>query len=635
MKKHIIIFALGAILFSSCTGILDTAPRNQIADGNMWTSPALARAGIDGLMFTLYRHESGLSTITPKNGNGGFNRIGAEGMGYTSVLDAGSESAFIRLATKSAAGTENSSEWKSMYYTIHSCNRAIAHLDKNVVGEQLYGQYLCEARMIRAFCYVRLITIFGEVPIYLEEVDDVNCTKTQSVWDDCWAMIIKECTECIDNPNFQTNNFSGDRLYKPSKGMAYAIRGMAYMWLAADKNPEIYPDGQHISAERIKGYYTLAAADFAKVKECGFGLWTGEWADLFSYKNEHNQEMIFPLEFTFTDGFSSIWQWVIGARSHLNSWTRLIPSTEFVDDFQWSDGREFNWADVIPEWSLLKDKEREVFFLRDSLVTFRHRVEDEGSTKEKYITLTAQADKVISRIGQDVFDTYYIDLGNEARLRTAYDGRDPRLDKAVVTPYKKYKFINEESLTPIDFQLRWPRFKRQDAVEDSDLFPEFASNMVYLWNKYIVSDGTTIDRWYDGTDWPLIRYTEIQLMWAEALVGAGKVGDALPLLNEIRTRGGMPEETSTDPAKVLETIRYESRVELCQEGKDFFNEIRWNTFKETKFQGKDFWDPRSCWNQGGWKTGYYYVEHMWPLSAPLDEIVMNSNLKRRPWCWAY
>ena len=634
MKKYIILFALGLVSLTSCTGLLDTYPRSQISDGNMWSTPNLTQAGMDGLMYTLYRHQDGLSTIVNKDGSCGFNRIGAEGMGYTSILDAGGESSFIRNATKRADGTENSAEWKSMYYTIHACNRAIAHMDKDVVGEQLYGQYICEARMIRAFCYTRLIMLFGEVPVYLDEVDDVNCTKGQSSWDECWAMIIKECTECLESPDFQTNNLSGERFCKPSKGMAYALRGNAYMWLAANKNPEIYPDGVGISAEKVKEYYTLAAADFANVKACGFGLWTGEWSALFSYENEHNREMIFPLEFTFTEGFSSIWQWVIGARSHLNSWTRLIPSTDFVDDFQWSDGREFKWADAIPDWNKLTEKQREVFFLRDSLISYRDSVAA-GTSVEKYITLSGQLEKVISRVGEDVFNAYYLNFGNEARLRTGFEGRDPRLDKAVVTPYKKYKFINETSLTAIDFQLRWPRFKRQDGEVDSDLFPEFSSNMVYLWNKGIVNDGSTLDRVFDGTDWPLIRYTEIQLMWAEALVGAGRVGEALPLLNEIRTRGGMPPETSADPAKVLETIRYESRVELCLEGKDFFNEIRWGTYKETKFQGKDFWEPRSCWNSGGWKTGFYYVEHMWPLSAPLDEILMNANLKRRPWCWAY
>ena len=641
MRKNIILIVTALMSFTSCTGILDTAPKNEIGEAQMWTTPSLSRAGMDGLMYTLYRHVDGLSTIIAGNGTGGINRIGAEGMGYTSILDAGSNMSFLRDATKKASGRENSEEWKSMYQTIHACNRAIARLDRNVVGDALYEQYVCEARMIRAFCYSRLTMIFGEVPIYLDEIENEKCTRSQSPWDECWAMIINECKLCIDNAGFQTNNFSGDRLYKPSKGMAYAIRGNAYMWLAADKNPEIYPDGVSIGEEKKKQYYSLAAADFAKVKECGFGLWTGKWEDLFSYENEHSKEMIFPLEFSFTEGFASIWQWVIGSRSHLNSWTRLVPSSDFVDDFQWADGKEFKWEDCFEGWGKLSQKKREVFFLRDSLFAYRDSVikynqpDYQGKKKEKYITLNGELEKVISRIGEETLNDYYLNLGNESRLRTAFDGRDPRLDKAVVTPYKKYKFVNEESQKPLDFVLRWPRFKRQDTVEDSDIFPEFASNMVYLWNKGIVNDGTTLFRSIDGTDWPLIRYTQIQLLWAEALVGADRVSEALPLLNEIRTRGGMPEETSTDPDKVMETIRYETRVELCLEGKDFFNEIRWGTFKDTKFQGNDFWDPRSCWGFGGWKTGYYYEEHMWPLSAPLDEILMNTNLRRRPWCWTY
>ena len=126
MKKHIILFSIGLILLSSCTGILDTYPRSQISDGNMWTTPNLSKAGMDGLMYTLYRHQDGLSTIVPSNGNGGFNRIGLEGMGYTSILDDSNH--FLKRATKNANGLENSAEWKSMYYTIHACNRAIAHL---------------------------------------------------------------------------------------------------------------------------------------------------------------------------------------------------------------------------------------------------------------------------------------------------------------------------------------------------------------------------------------------------------------------------------------------------------------------------------------------------------------------------
>ena len=634
MKKYIVFFALISLV-CSCKGILDTYPRSQISDGNMWTTPSMSKAGIDGLMYPLARHVSGLSEVVPANGKGGVNRIGLEGMGYTSILDAGSDMQFLRAATKTASGKEISAEWKCMYMTIHSCNKAIARLRKDVVGDEMYEQYICEARMIRAYCYTRLVMFFGEVPIYLDETENAECTKAQDYWDDVWKMIIDECTLCIENPVFQNNNLPGSkRPCKPSKGMAYYLRGNAYMWLAANKNPEIYAGAPGISDAEIQQYYTLAAADLGMVKECGFGLWDGpEWDGFFSYLSEHDKEMIFPLEFSFTDGFSCYWQWVIGSRSHLNSWTRLVPSTEFVNDFEMADGSKFNWTQVFPEWNSMTDAQREVFFLRDSLDTHAARVAD-GTAKEKDITLTAQREKAISRIGQDVYDQYYLDLGNEERLSAAYTGRDPRLEKLVVIPYKPYPMINESSGKAINFVRRWPHYKREDAVPDSDMIPEFSSNMVYLWNKYIITDGSTIDRYYDGTDWPLIRFTEVQLMQAEALLCSGHVPEAVQLINEVRESGGMPAITSGDPDEVMEELRYETRVNLCQEGKDFYYEIRWGTFQQKKFQGKKFWDPRTCWGEGGWKTGYYYVKGMWPLSAPLDEVVMNSNLRRRPE-WAY
>lgn len=635
MKKNIIIAAILSMFLVSCEGILDTSPRDMISDGNMWSNTSLSKAGMDALMYPLMWNVDGINDLIPSDGRGGINRVGMEGMGYTSILDGGIP--FLKDATKEADNRENSAEWRCMYTVIHACNKAIAHLSSSILGEALYNEYVCEARMIRAFCYSRLVMVFGEVPIYLEETDNVNCTKTQNTWDEVWKMIIDECTDCLGNAHFQTNNLGGPRMCKPSKGMAYALRGNAYMWLAANMNPKIYEGHAGISTSEIKNYYTLAAADFANVKASGFGLWDGVWEDMYSYKNEHNKEMIFPLEYSFSLGFSSIFQWVIGSRSNIDAcWNRLTASAQFVDDFEWADGSKFDWAQVFPDWNNLQPGEREVFFCRDSLDTFAAEFEALGSNaSEKAITLSGQRTKVISRVGQAKWDQYYLDHGNEARLRTAYDTRDPRLNKAVVTPYKKYKMHNEFLVNPIDFQMRWPRFKRQDDVDDSDLWMEFSSNMVYAWYKYLITDGITVNRRVDGTDWPLLRYTQIQLMWAEALVGSDDVEGAKTLLNEIRSRAGMPAFTSTDPAKVLEEIRYESRIELCLEGKDFFNEIRWGTFKDKKFDGADTTSPQSCWRQGGWKTGYYYRDGMWPLSAPLKEIVKNPNLKKRPKDWLY
>ena len=98
MKQHIIGIIVVVLTVYSCTGILDTAPKNQISDGNMWSTPSLSKSGIDGLMDPFYNHVSGISDLVPADGNGGLNRIGMEGMGYTSILDGSIP--FLKDATK-------------------------------------------------------------------------------------------------------------------------------------------------------------------------------------------------------------------------------------------------------------------------------------------------------------------------------------------------------------------------------------------------------------------------------------------------------------------------------------------------------------------------------------------------------
>ena len=72
-------------------------------------------------------------------------------------------------------------------------------------------------------------------------------------------------------------------------------------------------------------------------------------------------------------------------------------------------------------------------------------------------------------------------------------------------------------------------------------------------------------------------------------------------------------------------IRYERRVELCLESINYFDEIRWGTYKETKFQG-DYSGLKAWWgNIVGSK--WYWKDYMtvWPI--PLVETQRNPNLK--------
>ena len=92
-----------------------------------------------------------------------------------------------------------------------------------------------------------------------------------------------------------------------------------------------------------------------------------------------------------------------------------------------------------------------------------------------------------------------------------------------------------------------------------------------MYRKYVEFDeGSIIYSDRGKTDWPLIRYTQIHLMMAEALAHLNRLDESISLVNEIRQRAHMPNlikdgsgpNNVTSKEDMLERIRYESRVEL-------------------------------------------------------------------------
>jgi len=85
---------------------------------------------------------------------------------------------------------------------------------------------------------------------------------------------------------------------------------------------------------------------------------------------------------------------------------------------------------------------------------------------------------------------------------------------------------------------------------------------------------------YDNNNnFPVIRYADVLLMYAEMLNEQGYVadGEAFKLLNQVRKRAGLPEKTSADvpdQAAYRLVIEQERRVELAFEGHRWFDLVR-------------------------------------------------------------
>ncbi len=97
-------------------------------------------------------------------------------------------------------------------------------------------------------------------------------------------------------------------------------------------------------------------------------------------------------------------------------------------------------------------------------------------------------------------------------------------------------------------------------------------------------------KWYDevsatndvGNDFPVLRYADVLLLYAEALNEAGyqATGDALTNLNLVRTRAGVPVYTATQlatQAAFRDAVIAERRLELALENDRWFDLIRTGT----------------------------------------------------------
>jgi hypothetical protein len=585
MKRFFIATILGTVFFSSCKkDLLDTAPYDNLASATMWSSDNLTEQGVNGIYNALrlgqaFSGASGLEIYQ-------YDRFGVTGQGRDA--DA------MMQGTITPGNALFSNNWRNFYEGVIRANDAIANIPaKSPSSADRKARFLAEAKFLRAYFYFRLNQVWKGVPLYLDPVTFDEFTKPRSTEQEVWNQVIADLTDCINEARLPSKYASSSPDYgRVTKGAAYALRGKVYMYTKEWAN---------------------AAADFQKVKEAGFTLFTAggtntAYYQLFKEANERSDEMIFSLQNISVDGLGSTTAWYAGSRATMNAggWNNYFVSPDLVDLYEYTNGDKFNWDAVIPGYSSMTPKARRVFFLRNNLT----------------------ATEISGAAAQGADMSKYLPTGNEARLQAAYQGRDPRLMANVITPYSTYAGHVGSGAQTVTLRVPY----RGETSPNFDLRID-GNIYAYLYRKFVPEGPTEfINRQYGPVDLPLIRYADVLLMWAEALNEQGDVPGAIEKVNEVRTRVGMPalqQSNSVAGTYVLgqtdlrDRIRNERRAEFPNEGISYFDELRWKTWKESSFKtgsGSQLMWGENIWSYN-WAGDWFYA---WPI--PQVEIERNPSL---------
>lgn len=190
--------------------------------------------------------------------------------------------------------------------------------------------------------------------------------------------------------------------------------------------------------------------------------------------------------------------------------------------------------------------------------------------------------------GLPLFGTFN-DVNTAAGNDFTTNSFDPRLDHSVAIPGHPYKYRPS-----FIFQVSWTRAPqiygrfmslKETVLPDDPAFKKFPPFMS------------------SSKNWDIIRYADVILFRAEALIELGRFNEALPLINSIRARAGnslsLLKQTNGNPtsnykittyqpgvnctwtaAFAREALRYERRMEFAMEGYRFFDLVRWGVASE-------------------------------------------------------
>lgn len=296
----LVIFA--AISFPGCKkDLLETLPNDRVSSEIYW------RTDKDAIL-------AANAVYTNLEGAGDFTNWDAmSDIGHVtlmwreeSIMEKGSYDATIGKVLRT---------WTATYTGIQAANIFLANVDKvKTTDKALIDRLKGEVKTLRAFFYIRLAELYGDVPLLttetsLEEARKLTRTPVAKVWD----FISKELIDASDVlPVSQTEKG------RITKGAALALNARAMLF-----------------ANRYKDAAT-AARQVMDLKV--YSLYPS-YEKLFSYQAENNQEVVFDRQYITNVQSNNIFS-LTTPNSVFPQVNSFVPTKRLVDSYEMNNGKD-------------------------------------------------------------------------------------------------------------------------------------------------------------------------------------------------------------------------------------------------------------------------------------------------------
>lgn len=569
MKRNFIIstvsLAASMFLLGGCYS-LDLAPDYQLSSGTFWQTEDHAKQGIVAV-YQMFQNDNVTGLLFAEDIAGGICT------GYD--VDPRN----LAVGTINSNSGYVSNKWAALYEGVARANSVIQNVSEMNIDEGKKSVIIGEAKFLRAFFYNMLLNYYGGVPYYDETcvvaAEFANMLKPRSTADEIRTHIIADLDAAINVlPDYKgANDWAASDYGRATKGAAQALKAKVLLY---------------------NKKYSEAAAIFKQIIDKGNYSLEPEYADLFlpgKGTGDEGPEMIFAVQNMGGVGsdFGMPFTFRMGTRSSFGScWDNVTLATDFVDSYENLDGTPFNWDDWFPGFTTNDEVKKEVFLLQNG----------SGYLNPER---PAQLDKLL----------------------LMYETRDPRMAATVILPYTHY--LGWASNAEKDMEYLIPASGSGNETNGSIRVNN--SWKIYLFRKFVATGnmgGLINNRADTPINFPLIRYADVLLMYAECLNETSGPDAAAPYVNMVRNRAGMPNlRNVAGKDGMFKAIQHERAVELVGEGHSYMDRRRWGTLEE--LDGKSAKDLI-----GGGLYTHKVLSRDYLLPIPNGEIEKNSSLTQNP-----
>ncbi|RKD90277.1 RagB/SusD family nutrient uptake outer membrane protein [Mangrovibacterium diazotrophicum] len=447
----------------------------------------------------------------------------------------------------------------SPFGRIRECNLVKEGIEAGTLSDDQKNELLGQVYFFRAWCYYRLVKIYGGIPIidYVQnpiqgDSGGLDLVVARSTTKECIDFICSDLDKAIAMLPAGWEN-AATNYGRITKGAAEALQGRARLLYASPLfNRADDADRWTLAYEANKAAKETLAYSYDDPGTNGSG-----WAGMFS--SVQSSEAVFEALYNnIEEGDYSKWNgWENSIRpANIYGGGGKTPTAQMIDIFPMADGKLPSTASTYTMLTKSSDYpyDPELFFMNRDPRFYR-------TFAFPGVKWTADADLSIGNTAQPLIYPYA-------------SGSKYELWSYVWYPDEDTKNADDQSGFAADGLGDNTRSvfirKRSDDYQVN-------SNPLYIFeyssNKYKRSAAPIME----------MRYGEILLNFAESACGANHLSEAVAALQELRARVGytadnnygLDEDLGSDRAKLFSAILYERQIELAYEGKRYDDMRRW------------------------------------------------------------